>query len=285
MEMKQLHFSTGKTILHILIYFLLFLAGDLLSSIPFDLLFSFVKLPIRELYPIIRMTSCLLFTVFLFWLYTTKVLHVKMKDFGITCVIKRWGILSALLLPAFVVIIYLLLGDTTVYDMSFLKIFFIIVASLITACKAGILEEMLFRGYIMKLLEQRWNKTIAILLPSFLFSLVHIPSMESFSLTGVLCLVVSGTLVGVMFSLAAYQENSIGNSVLLHAAWNFMIVTDILHITTLSQTYGAPIVSIIIPSDNLFITGGGFGIESSIIAILGYAAVCGYLLLSKRKKA
>ena len=62
-------------------------------------------------------------------------------------------------------------------------------------------EEMMFRGDIMKLLESRWNKSIAILIPSFLFSLVHIPSMVTFTVSGVQLLIISGRVEGIMFSL------------------------------------------------------------------------------------
>ena len=80
-----------------------------------------------------------------------------------------------------------------------------VAASAMIALKSGILEEMLFRGFMMKLLAVRWNPYIAILVPSFVFGLVHIPAMESFTVGGVALLVASGTMVGVMFSLAAYQ--------------------------------------------------------------------------------
>lgn len=283
MDTEQYKFSKIKTLKHIAIFFLLFLAGDLFSSLPFDLLFSVIRLPVRELYSILRMTGCLLFTYLLFWLYTTKILHFSMKDFGITFAIKKWGILAAVFLPAFVTAIFLLIGDTTINEFAFGKIVLILTASLLRALKAGILEEMLFRGYIMKLLENRWNKYVAVLLPSFLFSLSHIPSMETFSFTGVLLLVISGTLVGIMFSLVAYKENSISNSILLHTVWNFVMVTDILHITTLQGVYGMPIVSVTIPSDNILLTGGGFGVEASLVAMIGYALICGAISFFKKK--
>ena len=257
MNQTQYNFSTSKTLVNILVYFLLFLAGDLFSSISFDLLFSFVELPSNALYVILRMLGALLLTAFLFWLYTTKGLHLKMKDFGITPNIKKWGVLISVFLP--------------------------VLASMLIALKSGITEEMLFRGYIMKLLESRWNKYIAILIPSFLFSLVHIPSMETFTVSGVLLLIISGTVVGIMFSLVSYKGKSISNSALLHAAWNFIMITDILHITTAQGTYGSPIFSIIISSDNVFLTGAGFGIEASIIAIIGYILVCGFVLIPKKK--
>ena len=275
MNQTQYNVSTSKTLVNILVYFLLFLAGDLFSSISFDLLFSFVELPSNALYVILRMLGALLLTAFLFWLYTTKGLHLKMKDFGITPNIKKWGVLISVFLPVFVTAIFAMIGKFEVNSLSAGEICLIIIASMLIALKSGITEEMLFRGYIMKLLESRWNKYIAILIPSFLFSLVHIPSMETFT--------VSGVVVGIMFSLVSYKGKSISNSALLHAAWNFIMITDILHITTAQGTYGSPIFSIIISSDNVFLTGAGFGIEASIIAIIGYILVCGFVLIPKKK--
>lgn len=256
------------------IYFLLFLAGDFFGSLPFDFLFSVVALPQSWMYHIPRLLGCLLLTYFLFWFYTTKILHLKMSDFCITFSVKKWAVVYALLLPAFVIIVYSVLGKCSVNRVSPGIAAGMVTDSLLLAFKAGILEEMLFRGYIMKLLERGWNKSIAILLPSFLFSLAHIPQMETFSLTGILLLVVSGTLVGIMFSLAAYKGGSVSSSVILHAFWNFFIITDILRITTPEGIYGSPLFSIIIPSDNILLTGAGFGVEASIVAIMGYFIIC-----------
>ena len=110
MNQTQYNFSTSKTLVNILVYFLLFLAGDLFSSISFDLLFSFVELPSNALYVILRMLGALLLTAFLFWLYTTKGLHLKMKDFGITPNIKKWGVLISVFLPVFVTAIFAMIG-------------------------------------------------------------------------------------------------------------------------------------------------------------------------------
>ena len=150
------------------------------------------------------------------------------------------------------------------------------------ALKAGILEEVLFRGFIMKLLENRWGKPLAILLPSVLFGLAHIPAMESFTIGGVVLLAVSGTLVGVMFSFAAYRGNSVSNSALMHSVWNFVMVTSILHITTAQGAYGKPFIQIVIPSDNILLTGAGFGAEASLVAIIGYLLVCVAVILLKK---
>lgn len=279
----ELQFSKGRIIGHIVAYVLLFLAGDLLNSLVFDLLFSIVELPIRGLYSVLRTLGCFVFTYLLFWLYTIKILHLKMENFRITLSIKKWAFLYAVILPLFVVICYFIIGDSTMTVLNTGEIIVAVIYSAIAALKAGVLEEMLFRGYILKLLELKWGKVVAVLLPSFLFSLMHIPSMDEFSVAGISLLVISGTLAGIMFSLITYQGNSISNSGLLHAVWNFVFVTDMIHITTAQSLYGEPVFSIIIPSDYVLVTGAEFGVEASIIAIIGYLFVCGTVILRGKR--
>lgn len=282
MESKST-FSTKRVILNIVIYFFLFLAGDLINSLIWDFIFSNVEPLQSEIYSIVRMSGQLFLTCLFFWLYTAKVLHLKMNFFRINMNVKFWGLLFAVLLPVFVIIVFFLIGKTEITSFEISEVILIVISSIFTALKAGITEEMLFRGFIMKLLESRWNRYVAVLVPSFLFSLLHIPSMETLSIIGVVLLIVSGTLVGVMFSVIAYKGNSIANSVIIHTVWNFAMITGILQITTEQSHYGNPIFSIIIPADNVLLTGAGFGVEASIIAIIGYACICAICLISKQK--
>lgn len=282
MEIMQYKFSTSKTLTIIIIYFLLFLAGDFINSLIFDFIFSIIKLPGSGFYIMPRMTGCLLLTIFFFRLYTEKALHLNMRTFGITFNIKKWGVLYAVLLPSFVVAVFLGFGKVERNPLAVSNVILITAASIITALKAGILEEMLFRGFIMKLLENRWNKYIAILIPSFIFSLVHIPSMQTFTAESIVLLIISGTLVGSMFSLIAYKGKSISNSALMHALWNFVLVTDIFHITTVQDAYGEPIFPLTLSSDNILLTGAGFGVEASLVAIIGYLFVCAIAIRGRK---
>lgn len=284
MDTNTFQFTKAQTVKHCIVYLLLFFIGDLGSSILLDVLFSVFVPPVRAFYTILRMTGCLFFTWGLLWLYTTKYLHASMRDFQITCSIKKWGIFYAVLLPVVVLLPYLMIGEASMRDVNMQEIFWIVLASFCMAIKAGVLEEMVFRGFIMKLLEHGWGKKVAIVLPSFLFSVLHLPSMHSFSMIGVVCLLVSGTLVGILFSLIAYKGKSIGNSALLHGAWNLVFITDILHITTIEGAYGAPLFTITIPSSNLLLTGGEFGMEASMIAILGYLLICGCIFYSQKSR-
>lgn len=264
------------------VYFALFLAGDLGSSIAFDMLFQILHLP-SMLNFLLRALENLILTYALFDWCTVKCLHLSMADFRITAALKKWGVVIACILPAAVVLVFAAVGSVTVRWDGAAQTALTVLASAVMAFRAGLLEEMLFRGYIMRLLEWRWNRSVAVLLPAVLFSLVHIPSMEYFSVSGIVLLLISGTLAAVMFSLMTYRGNSISNSVLLHMLWNFMLVTDLCHITTADGAYGKPLLSIIIPARQPLLTGAGFGVEASAIAIAGYLAVVCWLILSEKR--
>lgn len=282
-EFKKLYGS--KTLLHIGMLILLFLAGDLLSSILFDLIFKYIELSQKWMYYVFRSVGCLILTCVLFFIYTKIFLHQKISFFRIDFKIKSIDILYAVLLPAFVILIYTAIGKFTFNDSISSGIKYgIIFDSLTRALRAGILEEILFRGYIMKLLENKWNKYIAIIIPSFVFSLLHIPSMENFNLAGVILLITSGTLVGIMFSLVTYKNDSIFGSTMIHILWNFFMATDILHIFFANDKLGSSIFSITLPSENVLLTGAGFGIEASLISIIGYLIVSMIAIYSMRIK-
>ncbi|HHV08665.1 MAG TPA: CPBP family intramembrane metalloprotease [Clostridiales bacterium] len=126
-------------------------------------------------------------------------------------------------------------------------------------------------------------KYITIILLSFIFSLAHIPSMEVFNLVSLLLLICSGTLAGIMFSLVTYRNNSIWGSALIHTIWNLIMCGDILHIYFGKDTSTKALFSITLPAENYLLTGAGFGIEASIIAIVGYTIIGISALLSIKK--
>lgn len=135
---------------------------------------------------------------------------------------------------------------------------------------AGIVEEMVFRGFIMNLLDQKIGRKAAILLPSLLFGLVHIIGMD-FSIVSSLQVLVAGTLVGIMFSLIALERHSVWNSAIVHVLWNIVILGGVLSIGKSLDEYS--VYTYILHTDSFAVTGGEFGIESSLIAIAGYLIV------------
>ena len=265
--------STKKTILIILVSFIFYLGGALISSLFTNLLFKFLTFKIKTFYSIISHISNFVFIFFLLWLCIYKIFRFKFEDFGINLKFQWWGVVAAIVVPAYMVVVYLIVGNPSVNEHTPIEITLLIISSMLMAIQSGFLEELLFRGIFMKSLESRWNKTVAIRAPSILFSLAHIPGMSSFSVAGILALIVAGTMVGVMFSLVAYKGNSIANSAIIHALWNFTLISNLIDIVPQDGEFSNTIFTITLPTNNILITGADFGIEASVFAIVAYVVV------------
>lgn len=282
MSQQKPAFSTAATARHILVCLLLFLAGDLLSSLALDLLFAVARPPAPWLYQLPRALGALALTWALFRLYAARGLRLGMAEFGVTFSLRGWAVAASVLLPVLVAAAFLPLGEVSVTRGGPGEVLGTLAVSLAFALKAGVTEELLFRGFLMKLVDWRWGKRAAILLPSVLFASAHLFQLGSAGPGEVLLLVLGGSLVGIMFSLVADRSGSVSNSVLMHTLWNLVMVTGILCITTDQGESGAALFSIVIPSGNVLLTGGDFGVEASAVAVLGYGAVCCLALLMRK---
>ena len=145
----------------------------------------------------------------------------------------------------------------------------------------GIVEEAVFRGFIMTALERRWGRSAAVLLPSILFGALHIMGNE-LDVLSMVQLVAAGTMVGVLFSLVALETGSVWNGALIHGVWNCVLMS-ILYIGP--EANPGALFSYIPVSDNFLLTGGAFGIEASAVSIAAYAMFAGLALWLLRKQA
>jgi membrane protease YdiL (CAAX protease family) len=147
---------------------------------------------------------------------------------------------------------------------------------------AGITEELIFRGFIMRLVEARWNRLAAMIAPSVLFALLHISGMANPNIADILRLLVAGTSVGVMFSMIACHSGSIWPGAVVHGIWNLIIIGGILRIDV------APARSVFtytLSADSALLTGGAFGIEASLPAVTGYCIVIVSVWILGRKSS
>lgn len=228
-------------------------------------------LPLSE--NIVAFLNCIIYVGIaygLIKLYCEKVIHIKLEDCRITKlkVSPVWA-LCALLLPVGVSCALMCTPGTFVANsMNASKIANIILVALFGAgISAGVVEEMVFRGFIMRMVEERWGRVAAVIVPSVIFGLLHIINIDM-NLRDIILLLIAGTSVGIIFSLIVYQSGSIWSSALVHGMWNFIMIGDILDINIKHNT-GA-IFSYKMLSKSVILTGGSFGVESSIIAVIGY---------------
>lgn len=193
----------------------------------------------------------------------------------------KW-VIVAIVLPVAVSAFYLLFmdGEYVSNDVDMMSKLTLVSANIFfIGLGAGIVEEMVFRGIMMSAIEKRFSKKIAIIVPSVLFGVVHILGMD-FDFLSCVLVILAGTMVGIMFSLIASETNSIWNSAIVHAVWN--MVVESLEIGIEFDEYA--LGSYVLESESFILTGGEFGIESSLVAVIGYCVVSLLVVMQARKK-
>ena len=153
---------------------------------------------------------------------------------------------------------------------------------------AGICEELVFRGMIFRYMQRTLGLKVAVILPSLLFASAHIMNMESFNLTDLVLLILAGSSVAAMFTLFALKSDSIYPGAFAHAVWNTLIIGGVFGIgDTVNGMANDSYIIIPIQSTNKLLTGGNFGVEAALPAIIGYiivALIIGFLVKEESKK-
>lgn len=277
-ENVEQSFTTTKAVLAIILgVILVILAGEISSLV--------YKFSLPHTLSIILFSALYIVITYSFTrLCCTKILHISMNEcFIVKPRIKMIWLITAILLPITVSGVLLCLpGQLIKNNINTSQTMNIIVNAIFnTGLSAGIVEEMVFRGMIMKALDKRFGKMTAIILPSFIFALIHVIGMKM-NIVSILQLIVAGTSVGIMFSLIVYESGSIWCSAIVHGIWNVIMIGEILNI---SGTYNnKAIYSYKLASESIILTGGEFGIESSIVSVLVFIVVIALTLFLMEKK-
>lgn len=203
-----------------------------------------------------------------------KIFKLSLPDLGMPkLTLQGKWVAVAVLLPMGVKAIYLFLipGKLVPSGMNREEILQTLSAGIFfMGMAAGFVEEMVFRGVILNATRRAWGTKMAVVFPSMLFGLVHILGRE-FSLGNCLLVVLAGTMVGVMFSLIALESGSAWNGVVVHAVWNVVIIGGGLAIGERADEYS--VMTYVLSTKGFAITGGEFGVESSVISLAGYLLV------------
>lgn len=187
------------------------------------------------------------------------------------------GLFVGVLLQSLTIFVMYLYGYFSVVSVN--SIVFIL-PSLAMAFSSGIIEEVLFRGILFRLVEEKLGSYIALFISGLLFGLIHYSNPNS-SLDAALGLAIQA---GLLLGAAYIYTRNLWFPIALHFAWNF----------TQSGIYGASTSGHSIKKSLLttkidgaaIITGGAFGPEGSIQAtIFCLIATIILLVLSHKKKA
>jgi membrane protease YdiL (CAAX protease family) len=128
---------------------------------------------------------------------------------------------------------------------------------------AAFLEEVIFRGVLFRIVEKWFGVWVALILPSMLFSALHVFN-DNWS--GWLPLI-SVVLLGLMWSLVYIYTRNIWACALNHAMWNYTIFLTGLPLTGLQEWRPlAPIKSEF--HGAIWLSGGSAGPEVTLLSIV-----------------
>ena len=122
-------------------------------------------------------------------------------------------------------------------------------------------EEVLFRGIIFRMIDQRWGMTVALIVSALIFGFMHITNSNATVWSSVAIAVEAGLLLGAAYKWAGNLWLPIG----IHWAWNFF-QGPIFGFAVSGNGTDSLIKPVIEGSD--WLTGGSFGAEASIPAFV-----------------
>jgi len=144
-------------------------------------------------------------------------------------------------------------------------------ALIVPTVGAAVTEELLFRGILFRWLEQFGGSWVALLLTSAFFGAAHLNNPNASWIAAVGIAFEAGVMLGAAYMLTRSLWLPMG----LHAAWNF----------TQGEIYDIPVSGTKVDgmvdaqlSGPPLLSGNGFGLEASVIAI-AVATVFGLWLL------
>lgn len=123
-------------------------------------------------------------------------------------------------------------------------------------------EEILCRGIIFRLVDERWNTWAALIVSSLIFGLGHISNDNATWWSSLAIAIEAGLLLGAAYKWSGSLWLPIG----IHWAWNY-VQGNVFGLAVSGRETGDAILATTVNGPDI-ITGGAFGPEASIITVI-----------------
>lgn len=275
--------------------FAIFIIGQLAVLLPADAL-GLVTRETVETYPsilyLILGTFTMVALLFIAWIKYFERRSLAGVGLKIDQTTKKFyirGFGSGLLMGAAVVLgIYLFGGYVleTGVDPRPLDLIPILILMVAFIVQSGT-EELVFRGWMMGRIAERYGIWAGVLGNSTLFTLMHVEFGElgTTPVAMIVLFTVMTMLFSIFLSLLVVREKSIWGASAWHASWNWIFITWFGLPTTGIELGLSPLVTDLAVTENApeWLSGGIAGPEGSIMALI--ILVIGCLILLKREKS
>lgn len=151
--------------------------------------------------------------------------------------------------------------------------------SLMMFLTVGIGEELVFRGFIFRLIAERWNVAIALTISSLLFGFVHLSNEDATIWSSIAIAIEAGLVLGAAYAVSGNLWFPIG----IHWAWNYtqgvIFGFDVSGMPTDCRLLNSYVTG---PD---ILTGGDFGPEASVLSVILGLALSGWFIWKYRGTA
>jgi membrane protease YdiL (CAAX protease family) len=148
---------------------------------------------------------------------------------------------------------------------------------------AAILEELVYRCLLFRLLERAWGTKVALVVQAVVFAVQHLENVDQGGISDVVTMLASVTLVGLLWAGVFVLTRNLWVVAANHAAWNFTILLSGLPLSGIEDWRKlAPLESRFAGPD--WLTGGMFGPESSLLVIASTTVAVVLLLRAARRR-
>ncbi len=148
---------------------------------------------------------------------------------------------------------------------------------------AAFLEELVYRCLLFRVLERAWGTGVALAVQAVVFALPHLENVEQGGAGDVVAMLVSVTLLGLLWAAVFVLARNLWVVAAHHAAWNFTILLSGVPLSGIEDWRTlAPFKSAYAGPD--WLTGGMFGPENSLLVIVSTTAMVVLLLRAARRR-
>ena len=195
-----------------------------------------------------------------YWLFYHQFEHRVISELSIKNLGKKLliGVVTGSGLQVLTLLVMYSYGGFTIVDLNPVTL---LIIPFTVAFTVAILEEILLRGIVFRITEERWGSTIAFLVSSVIFAGLHLVNPHV-TVISTACVMAVSLLLG-----AAYMYyRSLWVPIAFHFAWNFTQNGIFGAITSGHEKTSSLLKTQI--SGPTMLTGGPFGPEGSIQAVL-----------------
>ena len=210
-----------------------------------------------------------------YWLLYRKYEHRVITELSANGLLKKLfaGISIGSGLQVLTILVIYLFGSFTIIAVN---PFSAVVIPFTVAFTVAIIEEILLRGIVFRITEEKWGSTIALITSGLIFAGLHLLNPHV-TIISILCI----TVVGVLLGAAYMYYRSLWVAIAIHFAWNFTQNGIFGAITSGNEKTTSLFTTKI--SGPEILTGGQFGPEGSIEAVL-FCLIVAVIILRKLVK-